>query len=330
MPAIPMLFGQTDKSKATAILPVFASDDFTTDWGNRIVMESSKLFNPNGYHTGSVWPLFTGWTALADYEYGNSVQGFTQIMDNLRVYQNWGLGFVEEVLNGEIYKPSGVCPHQCWSETMVLQPAIEGMLGLKPDAMDNTLRLSPRFPAGWDSVSVSNIRMGSHLLDMKMERNKGDVVFSFTHKGESNLKIIFNPEFPDGTQINTIGISGEFESKNLKTDEIPEFYISKDIILKYKTSGGISVLPVINNPEPGDESNGIRVLSSQLNNNTYNVVIEGLAGTEKEIEVYCPGGRITEVKNAVILSQNRSIYTLSVRFDSGGEKYERKGISIKL
>ncbi len=330
MSAIPMLFGQADDKKAAEILPAFAGGNFSTDWGTRIIKENSKYFNPNGYHTGSVWPLFTGWTALAEYEYGNSVQGFSHIMNNLQAYKNWGLGFVEEVLNGERYKPSGVCPHQCWSETMVLQPAIEGMLGFKPDAMNNILRLSPRFPADWDSAVISNIRMGDHYLVMRMERKEGVVTYSFKHQGESNLQIIFNPEFPDGTLINNIEISSEFENKNLKTDEILEFHISKTIILKYKISGGISVIPVINNPDPKDESEGIRVLSSKFDNNTYNIVVEGLTGTEKKLNVYCPGKRITEVKNAVILSQNKNSYTLSVRFDSGEGKYERKIVEIKL
>ena len=330
MPAIPMLFGQTDRKKAGKILPVFAGDEFSTDWGLRIIKESSELFNPNGYHTGSVWPLFTGWTALAEYENGNSVQGFSHIMNNLQVYKNWGLGFVEEVLNGETYKPSGVCPHQCWSETMVLQPAIEGMLGFYPDAVNNSLKLSPRFPAGWDSVSVSNIRTGNHFLQMKMHRKEGVVTYSFQHQGESNLKIIFNPEFPDGTLINAIEISGDFENGNLKPDEIPRFYISKKIILKYKISGGICVLPVINNPEPGDKSEGLRIISTELSDNTYTIVTEGITGANKELKVYCPGIKITEVENAAILSRNKNIYTLTVRFDSGEGKYQKKSVIIKF
>ena len=125
------------------MLNEFASNNFTADWGCRIVGEDSKHFHPRGYHTGSVWPLYTGWVALAEYKYGNHIQGYSHLMNNINVYKHWAKGFIEEVLHGGEYKPNGVCAHQCWSETMAVQPLIEGMLGLEVDANLNALKLSP-------------------------------------------------------------------------------------------------------------------------------------------------------------------------------------------
>jgi hypothetical protein len=88
MPAIPLYFNQVEQDKAAVILPVFASDNYSSDWGCRIVSKKSSLFNPRGYHTGSVWPLFTGWAALAEYNNGHPVQGYTHIMNNLLVYRH--------------------------------------------------------------------------------------------------------------------------------------------------------------------------------------------------------------------------------------------------
>ena len=328
MPAIPMLFGQAEKNKAEMILPDLAGNEFSTDWGSRIIKESSKQFNPNGYHTGSVWPLFTGWTALAEYKYDNPVQGFSHIMNNLQVYENWGLGFVEEVLNGENYKPGGVCHHQCWSETMVLQPAIEGMLGFKPDALNHRITLSPSFPADWKQVNVSNIKMGEHSLNMNMERKDNIITFSFKHKGESNLKIILNPGFPDGTIINSIEISGDFENKSLKADDIPEFYIDKTATLKYNISGGIKVLPIITHPQPDSPTDGFRIISDKLKDNIYKVTLEGQAGTERELRVYCHDKTITKVENGTIKESKNSIYIIAVQFDKSKKKYVKKDVNI--
>ena len=49
----------------------WASHDFATDWGLRDIAESDPLYDPISYHQGSVWPLFTGWTALAEYRAGH-------------------------------------------------------------------------------------------------------------------------------------------------------------------------------------------------------------------------------------------------------------------
>src|SRR5690606_14846579 len=127
-------FNAIEPEKGRAVTEKFSSGNFSTDWGVRILEEKSKHFNPSGYHVGSVWPLFTGWTSLAEYETGRFLQGFSHIMNNLVIYKHWDLGSIEEVLNGMEYKPSGVTHNQGWSQTMVLQPILEGMLGIKPDA----------------------------------------------------------------------------------------------------------------------------------------------------------------------------------------------------
>ena len=174
MPCIPMLFNQAEPEKSQKVLPVIAANGFTSDWGCRIVEETSPHFNPGGYHTGSVWPLFTGWAALAEFRNNNYLQGYSHLMSNILIYKYWGLGFIEEVLNGETFEPFGVCHHQCWSETMALQPAIEGMLGYQPDAMKRQITLKPWFPADWDSVKVSWIKMGDQVISMEAwKRGRG-------------------------------------------------------------------------------------------------------------------------------------------------------------
>jgi glycogen debranching enzyme len=177
--AVPVYFDMLDYSKAQNVIDDYAENYFSADWGVRILRDDSPIYNPRGYHTGSVWPLFTGWSALAEFKYGNSLQGFTHMMNNLLVYKNWQLGFIEEVLHGSEYRPSGVCSHQCWSQTMVLQPAIEGMLGLKVDALNNQIILSPRFPADWSFAKIERIRINDSLIDCEMNRETGKTVFTF-------------------------------------------------------------------------------------------------------------------------------------------------------
>ena len=38
-------------------------------WGSRILSKRSALYDPLSLHYGSVWPLFTGWSAVAAYRY---------------------------------------------------------------------------------------------------------------------------------------------------------------------------------------------------------------------------------------------------------------------
>ncbi|MDX5419360.1 MAG: hypothetical protein LPK09_09085, partial [Hymenobacteraceae bacterium] len=133
--SVPIYFDAiADPAKAAKTTASFSRNDYSTDWGLRILPESSEKFNPGAYHAGMVWPLFSGFVSLAEYKTGNYVSGFTHMMNNLLLYRHYGLGSAEETLNGAVYKPAGVCYQQGWSETMVLQPVSEGMLGFAPDA----------------------------------------------------------------------------------------------------------------------------------------------------------------------------------------------------
>ena len=327
MPTIPVLFGQVEKNRSREVLKAFAKNEFTANWGVRIVSERSPLFRPQGYHTGSVWPLFTGWTALAEYEAGRGIQGFSHIMNNLQVYDDWALGFVEEVLNGAEYQPSGVCSHQCWSETMVLQPAIEGMLGLKPDATKNFLAFSPDFPANWDRVNIENIRIGGYLLGFEQIRKGNKVRFNFSHQGDSSLKIQFSPRLPSGTQILEISLDGiiqKFDPQNLAVN----FEILKTSEIEISFKNGIEVLPFIAHPKPGESPEGSRIIETKFVNGIYEISFEGKSGSSVEFEVYINSSKIKEVINAKLISQDDRIFRFSLDFPETDSKYATKTVKI--
>jgi glycosidase len=285
-----------DPKKASGVTEHTASCNFTTDWGTRIVSEKAKFFAPGGYHTGSVWPLFTGWASLGDYSSGYPVQGFSKMMSNLLIYKNWSLGYIEEVLHGIQYKYFGVCRHQCWSETMVLQPAIEGMLGLKPDAMADTLDLSLNFPFDWDSVRVDNIRMGEHILSLHLNRKSDQtqiLLTPLTSLTSSTPSTHLHLPFPNGTTILNLTVNSQaFDYK----------YNNNIISLNLKPGGpvsitvnhkrGISVLPLVHHPEPGDSSTGLKIISDKLDENFYRVEVEGPSGTRGMIRLI-ESGKVT-------------------------------------
>jgi glycogen debranching enzyme len=330
MQSIPLYFNQVPKERADSILTVIAGNNFSSDWGCRIIGESNPDFNPRGYHTGSVWPLFSGWAALAEYNNGKEVQGYAHLMNSLQVYKHWGLGYIEEVLNGETYQPSGVCRHQCWSETMVLQPAIEGMLGLKPDAITSSLELSPRFPADWDSILVNNIRIGQHNVRFSMERRNNIIVYNFMHTGPSPLKLIFNPSLSYGTIIKQIKARGNFEPKDLTPGQVPVIFLDDELTLEYTTENGIKALPIVPSPEPGDKSTGMRIISDKLDGKVYTTVVEALAGTTHVFEIYIRDWKPVKVENAKVISSKENLLKLEVSFSSSNLKYSSKEVKIFL
>ncbi len=314
--AVPVYFDMLDSAKAKKVVDAYAENYFSSDWGVRILREDSPIFNPRGYHTGSVWPLFTGWATLAEYQNGNYVQGYSHIMNNLMVYKNWQLGFVEEVLNGSEYKPGGVCPHQAWSETMVLQPTIEGMLGLKVNAVNNKINFSPRLPADWNSIKVERIKIGNHSINFSMNRSSGKVFYDFSSSSSKQLMIDFNPTLPLGIKI----VNAMINSKPITIEQSNNgiihlsFKLGKTAKVVIEFTGGISVLPAVSHPMPNDKSEGFRILSDKLEGDAYIIEVQGISGTTKALEVY----------------RNEKIEKVKVTFEKSNKKYINKTVKLKI
>jgi glycogen debranching enzyme len=335
LPAVPIYFRMADQKKASLALKNIAGNAFTTNWGVRILREDSPFFKPTGYHYGSVWPLFTGWASLAEYATGNPIQGFSHLMNNLSIYKNWGLGFVEEVLNGAEYHPSGVCAHQCWSETMVLQPAIEGMLGLDINARERKIHLAPQLPAEWDSLTVRNIRMADQSLNYRFKRTSGSCQYFFMLNTGDPVRIEFMPGFAAGTRFTKITLDDKiipfttFKSAQSMTLMLT-FDVSSNSKLVVDTEAGIAVLSAVPDPKPGDLAEGMRILSAGLSGNVYRVETEGKAGSTWILKFWSQGEDLLRVENARFLDRKGPVQIFAVDFEPSGLKYVSKIVTVTL
>ncbi len=336
LPAVGAYFNLLDEKKVRSMLDEYATNGFSADWGIRIVNSSSSLYNPTGYHYGSIWPLFTGWAALAEYEYGNSTQGFMHIWNNLHIKNHWALGFVEEVMHGAVYKPTGVCPHQCWSETNILHPALTGMVGWKPNAVKKVVDFKPRFPMQWDMVEVSNLKVGETVIRYTMKRGVNQTEYSFMLERGTPIDINFAPELPAGMIITGAIIDGKEVTVGSDTQR---GVLAKPIIigLNKNTSvvlrhtKGIGLHAVTPEPQPGDSSLGYRIIRTELVGAEYRIDLEGKAGEEKIFIINHFDNAITDVVGAELLPTNqKGIAGLQVRFSPSNNRYSAQRVTIHM
>jgi glycogen debranching enzyme len=155
----------------------WASHDFSTDWGLRDVAESDPVYDPISYHQGSVWPLFTGWTSIAEYRAGHALSGYAHLMQNANQTTTQDLGAVTELLSGAFFQPFGrSTSHQLWSSAMVITPALRGMFGVDIDALAGSVRLDPHLPADWDKAEVQRLHVGQSLCSVDYQRQSQSLI----------------------------------------------------------------------------------------------------------------------------------------------------------
>ena len=170
-PAVAWWDGHAGLPQTNEMFARWASDEFSTDWGTRDVGEHEAIYDPISYHQGSVWPLFTGWTSVAEYRTGRTLSAYAHLMQTANLTTAQDLGAVTELLSGDFFTPFGrSTSHQLWSSAMVVIPAVRGLFGVTLDAASHTITVDPRLPAQWNHAALHGLRLGDQLIDLRFER----------------------------------------------------------------------------------------------------------------------------------------------------------------
>ncbi len=196
-PAVAWWTGRLTLPNSSATFDAWAGDRFATDWGTRSVAKGAAIYDPISYHRGSVWPLYTGWAAMAEYRTGRSLEAFANLSANAQLTWLQDPGAVTEVLSGEFYEPLGrSSSHQLWSSAMVLSPLIRGLFGLQPDALTHRLRVAPQLPAQWNEASVDHLAIGDQSYRVTFQRQRDRLlVDAVSPAGATTLCLV--PEIDD-------------------------------------------------------------------------------------------------------------------------------------
>ncbi len=332
---VPVYFGAiSDVRKADKTVKSFFTNSYTTDWGLRMLSENSPKFNPGAYHEGMVWPLFTGFAALANYKTGYHANGFSNIMNNLLLYQNWGLGIAAETLHGATFKPAGVCSQQCWSETMIIQPILEGILGFSCDALIDQITLSPNIPMRWNSFVAKQIVFGNHNLAMEMKRSVNSTIYKFNYLGsEKGCLMDFSPAFLAGTKITSLLINGKEQSFTVNDEveglrlSLAQLNLTDQISIEIFHEGGIGYLPNISKSKPGDTNKDLKLISQVLNRNEFTIEVEGLNSNTYTFDL-ASNFDIKSIINGKIMQKAANVYTIQLTIPVSEFKYTKQKIKV--
>jgi hypothetical protein len=170
-PAVAWWSGRLALPNDAPTFQAWAGPRFATDWGTRSVAVGAAIYDPISYHHGSVWPLYTGWAALAEYRTARPLQAWANLQADAQLTWLQDPGAITEVISGEFLEPLGrSSSHQLWSSAMLLSPTVRGLFGLEADALNHTLRLAPQLPADWNTATLDNVPVGDRLFHVDIKR----------------------------------------------------------------------------------------------------------------------------------------------------------------
>jgi glycogen debranching enzyme len=365
MPAVPLWFKLLDGGRAQTQIDRLGSAALATDWGARLLSAESRLYDPLSYHHGSVWPLFTGWAALAAYNYGRPHVGRQALTANALLTCQGSPGHVTELLSGEFNAPFGRSSHhQIWSQAMVAAPVLRGLFGLEVTEAGNSLRFAPQLPADWDGAAVKRVRVGGRLVSLALSR-RGPTETRILVSIESGdggadakpgtntapLKLTVAPAFPLDARVQSVAVGPPRADADLKLGRArkrpADFSVTREgdvqraaaavkaggreIEFVFTHTAGTDVYFAQEQPAAGARAEGLRVLRSRASGTELRLTLEGVAGREYALRVR--GGKTPGVaagQGGLTMTYGAGDPVLRVRFEGPAGTHVRREIALSL
>jgi glycogen debranching enzyme len=306
---VPLWFDLLNQDQSQLMIEQLADADHQTDWGMRIISSENPLYDPGGYHFGSVWPLFTGWAAVGEYRYHRVLPAYLNLRSNSLLALDGALGHVTEVLSGDYYEPlSTSSPHQIWSAAMVVNPLLHGLLGLEVDASSHHLRFAPHVPAEWRAFEVHNIHVAGVTLDLSYKRTEESIVLEIGRTGSGDCAMEFSPAISLRAEVAGAEINGR--PVPLRVERNSE---DQHISVRFPLYSGPSTLHIhlrndfaysvpSNLPPLGERSRGLRIISQSWDpkDESLTVNLSGIPGNQYDLILW-NSGQITSVEGAQLI-----------------------------
>jgi len=219
---------------------------------------------------------------------------------------------------------------------MILQPIVEGMLGLRPDALSRTVALRPYLPPHWATVEVTNIRIGRKVVHLNIRREKGLTRFQFRSSTRRPINVMLQPFLPLGTTVDQVRVGSRRSNRKKLVREysdvpVVEFKLQESIDISFVHSAGVAVLP----PQPilarGQESSGIRIVRERWEEQAYRLTVEGKVRSRYPVLVFDPDQTIRAAEGAEMGHRTGEMLELFVTINqNAGEKYGRNELKLLL
>ncbi|MCX6802747.1 MAG: hypothetical protein NT067_06575 [Candidatus Diapherotrites archaeon] len=163
-------------SSRKEILDAFRSEEFSNGRGVLSLSRFDQKFSPESYHEGKVWSLCNGLMGGAEFLLGNPENGWHYLELLLAELERDALGCIGECWNPATLQQTG-CPNQLWGDAMALRLFNEFALGLKVDAFNKTISLSPKL-CGRISFAEMRLSLGAKEGILKIRPKSSTAAFS--------------------------------------------------------------------------------------------------------------------------------------------------------
>ncbi|MBV9107187.1 MAG: amylo-alpha-1,6-glucosidase [Verrucomicrobia bacterium] len=184
--------GIVSPDRAKKVMERLMAPDMWSGWGIRTLSALNPAFNPYNYQTGSVWPHDNSIIAMGFKAYGFAAEaariaeGIVEAARHFLVNQLPELytAFERNETNFPVQYIGANVP-QAWAAGSAFM-LMQALLGFLPDAPRNRLYVDPSLPPWLPDLTIQDLRIGKHKLDIRFRREGERTEFEIL-KGDAKL-----------------------------------------------------------------------------------------------------------------------------------------------
>ena len=169
--------GLVPPERAARVVARLLAPDMSSGWGIRTLSALHPAYNPHSYHNGSVWPHDNSIIAAGFRRYGFVAEAAAIAHDICDAASHFLLNQLPELyagiprdVTGFPVQALGANVPQAWAAGSAFA-LLQSMLGILPDAPRGILYVDPHLPDWLTDITLIDLRMGRHSLDIRFWRD---------------------------------------------------------------------------------------------------------------------------------------------------------------
>lgn len=181
--------GIATPERAARLRDQLLAQDMFSGWGVRTLSSHEVRYNPMSYHNGSIWPHDNSIAAEGIAAYGYREEALCILAGLYGASTHVDINRLPELFCGFGRRPGQgptlypvACSPQAWAAGSVFL-LLKAVLGMDIDGSSQRISFrSPALPEFLGEIWISNLRVGSATVDLRLERYPGDVGVNILRK----------------------------------------------------------------------------------------------------------------------------------------------------
>jgi glycogen debranching enzyme len=137
--------------------------------------------------------ISTGVQAVSEGNYGRTNEAMWYVGRIVETFNRKLPGSISEMM------PDWGCFTIAWTMYGIVQPLVQHVFGISPDALNKTVVFDPHLPSGWEDMSIEDLPVGANLISFSRARTDRGIEYAVSAR-DGGWQFVLRPDSVPGAR----------------------------------------------------------------------------------------------------------------------------------